>query len=246
MTNNRIVIGLLAQHHQIVRPANKFTNSIATIFEAYLRCSAVVGETLKIVDVATDALTKIGTAALSTLETALTDRDKWIRYVSAAVVPRINESESNQKDAALLVLREATQESNWEFRFWAAAGLSGFDNSGVPDLVDLLRYDTYVQVRAVAAAALGQIGSEAKEAVPFLTKALTDSDHRVQRVAVEVLGKIGSEAKSADPAIEAWKEKQRSKQPHTTFAFDGYNVNEYIRTAEKALERIRGLLDAQQ
>ncbi|UCG67572.1 MAG: HEAT repeat domain-containing protein, partial [Deltaproteobacteria bacterium] len=56
-------------------------------------------------------------------------------------------------------------------------------------------------VRISAAVALGKIGSEAKEAVPSLIKALGDSDPGMRYRAAEALGKIGSEAKEAVPAL---------------------------------------------
>lgn len=56
-------------------------------------------------------------------------------------------------------------------------------------------------VRISAAVALGQIGPEAKEAVPSLIKALDDSDPGMRYRAAEALGKIGSEAKEAVPAL---------------------------------------------
>jgi HEAT repeat protein len=52
-------------------------------------------------------------------------------------------------------------------------------------------------VRRAAAKELGELGSEAKEAVPALTKALRDRDVFVRRFAAEALGNIGPDAKEA-------------------------------------------------
>ena len=56
-------------------------------------------------------------------------------------------------------------------------------------------------VRLSAALALGEIGPEAKTAVPALTELLKDKDSNVQWAAARALGKIGPEAKMATPAL---------------------------------------------
>jgi HEAT repeat protein len=55
--------------------------------------------------------------------------------------------------------------------------------------------------RAVAAAAIGQLGESAAAAVPDLTKALADPDYQVRREAARALGKIGPGAKDAVAAL---------------------------------------------
>jgi len=52
-------------------------------------------------------------------------------------------------------------------------------------------------VRRQAAKSLGELGADAKDAVPALTKALADKDLFVRRYAAEALGEIGPDAKSA-------------------------------------------------
>lgn len=61
--------------------------------------------------------------------------------------------------------------------------------------------DRYVRMQA--AAALGQIGAEARKAVPALTEALTDEDESIRQWAAHALGQIGPEARSAVPALTA-------------------------------------------
>ena len=56
-------------------------------------------------------------------------------------------------------------------------------------------------VRQNAAAALAQLGPEARDAVPALTSALRDPEWAVRRQAALTLGKIGPEARSALPAL---------------------------------------------
>jgi HEAT repeat protein len=65
-----------------------------------------------------------------------------------------------------------------------------------------------VSVRKTAAEALGNIGPAAKDAVPALTNALHDVDHRVRGQAAAALGKMGTEAEDSMPALtEALKDK---------------------------------------
>src|SRR5207249_2064441 len=56
-------------------------------------------------------------------------------------------------------------------------------------------------VRRAAAKELSELGSEAKQAVPALTKALRDRDLFVRRFAAEALGKIGPDASDAIPKL---------------------------------------------
>ena len=59
-----------------------------------------------------------------------------------------------------------------------------------------------VLVRESGARALGQIGPEARSAVPGLTAALRDPEWTVRRHAALALGMIGPPARSALPALE--------------------------------------------
>src|SRR5262249_10865565 len=52
-----------------------------------------------------------------------------------------------------------------------------------------------------AAAVLGQMGSDAKEAVPHLSHALRDGDSSVRLAAAQALGCLGPEARTAAPAL---------------------------------------------
>ena len=56
--------------------------------------------------------------------------------------------------------------------------------------------------RAYSARALAGIGEEASEAVPRLTRLLSDNDPDVRRYAAKALRKIGAAASSAVPALE--------------------------------------------
>ncbi len=56
-------------------------------------------------------------------------------------------------------------------------------------------------VREAAADALGEMGPEAKDAVPALIQTLGDGDEHVRRAAADALGEMGPEAKEAVPAL---------------------------------------------
>jgi HEAT repeat protein len=61
--------------------------------------------------------------------------------------------------------------------------------------------DNDENVRYWAAEALGEIGPEAKDAIPALIKALSDNDESVRIKAIYVIGRIGPAAKEAIPAL---------------------------------------------
>jgi HEAT repeat protein len=67
---------------------------------------------------------------------------------------------------------------------------------------------TDINIRREAARALGEIGPEAKEAVPELIEALNDED--MDLIALCALGRIGPAARAAVPAMRRWLEKMHS------------------------------------
>jgi hypothetical protein len=67
---------------------------------------------------------------------------------------------------------------------------------------------TDIYIRRDAARALGEIGPEAKDAVPELVEALDDED--MDLIAVWALGRIGPAAIVAVPAIKRWLDKINS------------------------------------
>ena len=77
---------------------------------------------------------------------------------------------------------------------------STFTKDDVTLLIKALA-DQNTLVRGSAAVALGNIGPDAKAAVPELIKALADEDIVMRRVAAEALGRIGPEAKAAIPEL---------------------------------------------
>jgi hypothetical protein len=68
---------------------------------------------------------------------------------------------------------------------------------------------TDIDIRRGAARALGEIGPEAKDAVPELVGALDDED--MDLIAVWALGRIGPAAIAAVPAVRWWLKKIDSR-----------------------------------
>jgi hypothetical protein len=89
-------------------------------------------------------------------------------------------------------------------RWHKSYGFDSYEDVIQPSSVSILikaLVDRDRWVRISAAVALGQIGPEAKEAVPALIKALGDSDPGMRYRSAEALGQIGPEAKEAVPAL---------------------------------------------
>lgn len=71
-----------------------------------------------------------------------------------------------------------------------------------------LKKDSDMEVKKSAAAALGNIGSDASNTVPLLIDALKEKNNGLKTAAIVALGQYGGEAKEAIPALrEIVKEK---------------------------------------
>ena len=75
--------------------------------------------------------------------------------------------------------------------------------AAVPALVEVLSASPTMDLREQAARSLGEIGAAAKEAIPALTKALSDREWQVRTAAATALGEMGALARSAVPALKA-------------------------------------------
>lgn len=108
----------------------------------------------------------------------------------------------NDKDQPKPVREEA---------FTALKRIRKWSATEVPELAKLLKSPT-PEVRIYAASALGQLGSEAKEAVSALADALGDSKNEVQRLAVDTLKSIGPGAATAAPKLAEVASNPEKKQ----------------------------------
>jgi HEAT repeat protein len=141
---------------------------------------------------AAEALGKIGPATkdvVPTLSNALRDLDDDVRRAAAEALGKCG---LEAKDA-VLALREAEKDSSEPVRRTAAEGLKYFR---VAQLVRAAK-DKDAGARLKAIAELGDLGPEAKAAVPALAEALRDDDIGVRRAAAVALGRVGPEAREA-------------------------------------------------
>ncbi len=72
--------------------------------------------------------------------------------------------------------------------------------AGVPDLIGVLEDEKLSAVRPRVAAILGRMGTEAKSAIPVLTKVVADKNPVARREALFALAQMGPDAKEAVPA----------------------------------------------
>jgi HEAT repeat protein len=83
------------------------------------------------------------------------------------------------------------------------------DARAVPALIGALGDPS---LKRIAAEALGDIGPDAREAVPALAAVLSDENESVRQAACDALGKIGPDAREAMPAlVEAFARKRLTK-----------------------------------
>jgi HEAT repeat protein len=110
--------------------------------------------------------------------------------------------------AAAPALASLVNDSSYANSTMAARALIRIGPPAVASVVPLLQ-DPRAAVRKTAAEILGRIGPEAKEAVPALTRALTDTDRGVRLQATTALGQIdpGNAAVRAAELIAALKDK---------------------------------------
>lgn len=98
--------------------------------------------------------------------------------------------------------------------------VEGMGTNGIPDLIRMLKLkdpmsksDTDLVGNSIcrwsAAHALGQLGPQARSAIPHLVNSLEDHVPEVRYFSAEALGRIGAEAKDAIPKLMALKANDR-------------------------------------
>jgi HEAT repeat protein len=152
---------------------------------------------------AEDTLTKIGPAGLPHLIEALATRKALCRYVVVQALGRMGPAAKGAVPALIAEAKRLEDEPNvkLDVSAEAAGALAKIGSPAVPALIELLKQGDISQ-RQGAAWALGEMGSQAKDAVPLLIKALTSSkDMYYQQAMINALGKIGPPARAAIPAL---------------------------------------------
>ncbi len=173
-------------------------------------------------------LAKIGKPAIGPVSKLLTDDDADVRFYAVwtigsigpeakAATPTIiklmnDKNDSVRRKAAfalgrlagdpmktISVLVAAFKDENDDVRQSAGDALSKFGGAAVKPLIGLLKSDS-LKARLQAATSLGDVGSEAKDAVPLLKDLLLAKEEANAHHYANVLAKIG---KSAVPALDA-------------------------------------------
>lgn len=138
-------------------------------------------------------------AALA-LAAALKDKHAGTRAAAAEAIGLVNAPAAD----VVLGLVEALGDADRAVRSNALTTLGRFDRktpAAVSALANLLTKDEFPDIRRKAAESLGQLGADARAAVPGLAQALQDKDVDVRRWTAIALGKIGPAANAALPAL---------------------------------------------
>jgi HEAT repeat protein len=157
---------------------------------------------------ARQAIRRQGTNAIPKLVAMMGNEDTELRAGAAqafsALILESVELSAEQNQACVQALTNALADAQPSVREQVAQALVFFAiKHACPEyaMPALLRSLGDPTMRQTAAEAIGHYGSAAKEAVPTLTKLLTDQNAKVCKSAAEALGNIGPEAKDSVDAL---------------------------------------------
>ncbi len=175
-------------------------------------------------------LIQIGKPAVSTLNDALTDKDRAMRWKIAWALAKIGE-------AAVPALLNVLRDNDTDTQAWAAWALGEIgDARAVIPLIETLKDEDW-RLRWRAAEALGMIGDA--RAVEPLIEALKDENPLVRVEAAEALGMIG-DARAVEPLIEALKDENEDVRVEVAWALgkipDNSNTTEEVQDFERKLD----------
>ncbi len=134
-------------------------------------------------------------SAAPTIIKLMNDKNDSVRRKAAFALGRL----AGDPDKTISVLIDAFKDENDDVRQSAGDALSKFGKSAVPPLLGLLK-GANLKAKLQAATSLGEIGSEAKDAVPVLKDLLLAKEEANAHHYANVLAKIG---KPAVPALDA-------------------------------------------
>lgn len=124
------------------------------------------------------------------------ERSEEARRAAVAAVGQLGRAAEPALDSLISALADLA------IRPTVALALGKVGKPAVPALAAKLK-DGDAGVRASAAAALGHVGSDARDATPTLVEALQDRDREVRRAAGQALEAIGPDTDKAVPALIA-------------------------------------------
>lgn len=145
--------------------------------------------------------------------TARIEAEKAIREIGVRAVPhllgllRTKDSPLAEKLYAVATRQRWVKVPFTPAHIRNSAGADGFVILGaeakeaVPDLIDIFEQDISVPSRNCTSVALGGIGSAARDAIPFLLSAITNSTAGIRGNAVYCLGQIQSDSDVVVPAL---------------------------------------------
>ncbi len=140
--------------------------------------------------------TLFGVVALTTVEAQLPKKEEIPRFIgqlknSKSAQERVAAAEAIGRRGAVIVTDV---------------------KDAIGPLANAVKVDGDAQVRAAAARALGEIGSEPTITVPALTEALKDKTVVVKMAAINALGQIGKDASPAMPQLRKIAQEKKEKK----------------------------------
>ena len=158
---------------------------------------------------AVDLLGECGRPGVRALLEALDDRDNPAHaYIASKLLDVGHRTEWAYPEvlAGLVNRAEDGVVADVVYKCFMLRGPNGFPSTAIPALTEALRCPR-VDIRYLAAKALGEMGSSAKEAVPALVQALDDTELDVRRDAAQALGRI-KDARVIRPLEKALRDKE--------------------------------------
>jgi HEAT repeat protein len=125
-----------------------------------------------------------------------------ISLLCASVILHPPNQDAEERASAIELSTQIRQLASREQPDIAATSVKKFGRSALPDLIALLKSDKEkLNVRLVAIAALGELGDDAKPAIPVLAKGISSKQKEVQLKTLDAIAEIGPAAKGAVPEI---------------------------------------------
>ncbi len=184
---------------------------------------------------AAHALMQIGPDAVAVapaLARAISDPDYHVRRMAIAALERIHP----EPEVVISALAKALEDVDSSVRVAALSSLTDYKSAAVPVLSKALEKPG---IRYWAALALGELGPEARDAVPALAAALNDERPEVRREVLIALARVGAEAHAAVPAIAKQLADEDESVAHAA-AFALGSIGPEAASATESLQSVFG------
>src|SRR5262249_27396140 len=124
-------------------------------------------------------------------------------------------------------------DSDAQVKFTSAQALRRIGKPAVPELISGLKDEA---LHSTVSSIIAEIGPDAAEAVPALTKLLNSKDPEAQREAILALAAIGPDAKATAPALlKSLSDSSFPYRPAAAYALGKIGYKEAIPELKKAL-----------